>query len=140
MGVHGVSSGDLGSGPDGGGQAIPEPVQKKTWASVVTSNQKASVKLRYFPPPNLSDPVVVMPPRENSAKWDTCLVGYFLERKLNFNYVKTYAFNFWRDKGLREVISTNNGFMFFLFDSVENSANVLEGGPCFFVSCFLNFF
>ncbi|XP_028059194.1 uncharacterized protein LOC114262930 isoform X1 [Camellia sinensis] len=48
MGVHVVSSADLGSGSDGGGQVIPEPVQKKTWASVVTSNQKASVKLSGF--------------------------------------------------------------------------------------------
>ncbi|GMP33236.1 hypothetical protein CsSME_00006650 [Camellia sinensis var. sinensis] len=48
MGVHVVSSADLGSGSDGGGQVIPEPVQKKTWASVVTSNQKASVKLSFM--------------------------------------------------------------------------------------------
>ncbi|CAL5353232.1 unnamed protein product [Camellia sinensis] len=43
----------------------------------------------------------------------------------------------WRGKGLREVISTNNGFIFLLFDLSSNSASVLEEGPWFFGGHFL---
>lgn len=51
--------------------------------------------------------------------------------------MRNYAFNFWKNKGLREVLSTTTGFIFFLFDCVESSTNVVEDGPWFFGGHFL---
>lgn len=64
-------------------------------------------------------------------------MGHFLDRNLNFNYVKNYAFNLWKNKGLRQVLSTSIGFIFFMFDNLDSSSAVLEEGPWFFGGHFL---
>ncbi|CAL5336647.1 unnamed protein product [Camellia sinensis] len=119
-----------------------EAQPNRTWASVVTLNkkstnffffeqqQKSTIKLRYFPLLiRDSDIVVELPERKVTKKWESCLVGHFLKRNLRFTYVRNYAFNLWKKKGLREVWFTTTGFLFFLFDCVESSSNVVEDGP-----------
>ncbi|CAL5411443.1 unnamed protein product [Camellia sinensis] len=92
-----------------GGMKGDSPISCGQSGKTVTnpSSFAESVKLRYFPPDSNTDIVVDLPPRENIEKWVACLVGHFLDRNLNFNYVKTYAFNLWRGKGPREVTNLN---------------------------------
>ena len=76
--------------------AVDNAAPDKSWASVVASNQRSSVKLRYFPHSSSDSTIVVdLPRRESVERWEACLVGHFLGRNLNFNYVKNFAFNLW---------------------------------------------
>lgn len=67
----------------------------KTWADVANMPRRSLIKLRYIPPPPSDDPnVVELPPHsEGLGKWEACLVGYFLDKKLPFNYIRNSAFN-----------------------------------------------
>lgn len=56
-------------------------------------------------------------------------MGYFLDKKLPFNYIRNSAFNQWNNMGLKEVLANGDGFMFFMFDNVDSCERVLEGGP-----------
>ncbi|CAL5410112.1 unnamed protein product [Camellia sinensis] len=43
------------------------------------TNQRSSVKLRYFPPSSSDSTIVVdLPRRESVERWEACLVGHFL--------------------------------------------------------------
>lgn len=65
--------------------AVDNAAPDKSWASVVASNQRSSVKLRYFPPSSSDSTIVVdLPRRESVERWEACLVGHFLGRNLNF--------------------------------------------------------
>ncbi|KAL7176506.1 hypothetical protein ACSBR2_029938 [Camellia fascicularis] len=103
----------------------------KTWAEVVNMPSRSPVKLRYIPPPPFENPnVVELPPRnEDLGKWESRLVGYFLDRKLPYNYVKNSVSNQWKNMGLNEVSVNGEGFMFFFFDNTDSCDSVLEGGP-----------
>ncbi|CAL5327113.1 unnamed protein product [Camellia sinensis] len=59
--------------------AVDNAAPDKSWASVVASNQRSSVKLRYFPPSSSDSTIVVdLPRRESVERWEACLVGHFL--------------------------------------------------------------
>ena len=100
----------------------------RSWASVVSGNQKTDIKMRFYPT-SQKEKEVVMPPRENVGKWSAALVGYFFDKKLNFNYIRNGAFYLWKNKGLKEVIPTDDGFYIFMFDLKDNSDFVFENGP-----------
>ncbi|KAL7246411.1 hypothetical protein ACSBR2_001502 [Camellia fascicularis] len=106
------------------------PAQQRTWANVAASS-KSNIKLRYIPPSSVDDAIVVhMPPRsEPLDKWDSCLIGYFVDKGVGYNYLRNSAFGLWKSKGLKEVQTNGDGFMFFIFDSPESCREVLEGGP-----------
>lgn len=89
----------------------------KTWAEVVNIPSRSPVKLRYIPLiPSENPNVVELPPRnEDLGKWESRLVGYFLDRKLPYNYVKNSVSNQWKNMGLNEVSANGEGFMFFFF-------------------------
>lgn len=71
-----------------------------------------------------------LPPRkEDLGKWESCLVGYFLDKKLPYNYVKNSVSSQWKHMGLSEVLANGEGFMFFCFDNADSCERVLEGGP-----------
>lgn len=97
---------------------------------IATPPNRSNVKLRYISPPPTDYPdVVVMPARtEGLEKWEACLVGYFLDKKLPFNYVNNNAFGLWKNMGLKEVRANGEGYMFFLFDNPEACNQVLDGG------------
>ncbi|XP_028108374.1 uncharacterized protein LOC114307170 [Camellia sinensis] len=63
------------------------------------------------------------------AKWEACLVGYFLGRSLLFNFIKNNAFNTWKKLGLLDVLVNDEGFIFFIFEKQDSCIRVIEGGP-----------
>ncbi|XP_028091363.1 uncharacterized protein LOC114291701 [Camellia sinensis] len=116
-----------GRGQGGGrGQAYT-----RTWADVAASSTRSSVPLRYVPPNRSEGYVSVnLPTRPNPLeKWDSCLVGYFLDKGVSYNYLKNSAFGLWKNKGLKEVLANGEGFSFFIFDNPECCTSLLEGGP-----------
>ncbi|KAL7185619.1 hypothetical protein ACSBR2_027544 [Camellia fascicularis] len=113
--------------------AIPKEEDRptKTWADVATMPSRSPIKLKYIPLPPSDDPNIVELPHRNEGlgKWESCLVGYFLDKKLPFNYIRNSAFNQWKNMGLKEVQANGDGFMFFIFDNMDACGRVLEGGP-----------
>ncbi|XP_028082602.1 uncharacterized protein LOC114283922 [Camellia sinensis] len=103
----------------------------KSWADVAASSSRSNIPLRYVPPIRSVGYVSVsLPPRPNPLeKWDSCLVGYFLDKGVSYNYLKNSAFSLWKNKGLKEVLANGEGFSFFIFESPECCSAVLEGGP-----------
>ncbi|GMP85741.1 hypothetical protein CsSME_00038783 [Camellia sinensis var. sinensis] len=133
--------GGRGQGPYPGGPneisaavregTTPTPVEK-SWASVVASNQRSSVKLRYFPPSVVENDIVIdLPKRDDIEKCEATLVGHFLGKNMNIAYIRAQASRLWKNKGLKSVLSTANGFVFFMFDIIDSSTAVLEDGPWF---------
>ncbi|KAF7126448.1 hypothetical protein RHSIM_Rhsim11G0034800 [Rhododendron simsii] len=57
------------------------------------------MKLEYIPPVVLNDRVVVSPPADAEAlgqsKWEKCIVGHFLDKRLGFPSVRNIAMNIW---------------------------------------------
>ncbi|XP_028090815.1 uncharacterized protein LOC114291026 [Camellia sinensis] len=92
---------------------------------------RSLIKLRYILLLPSDDPnIVELPPRnEGLGKWESCLVGYFLDKKLPFNYIRNSTFNQWKNMGLKEVQANGDGFMFFIFDDMDACGRVLEEGP-----------
>ncbi|THF94661.1 hypothetical protein TEA_002875 [Camellia sinensis var. sinensis] len=89
-----VNQSEQGKGNDAANSipvANPVVLEKKTWASVVATNQRSAVKQRYFPPASNTDIVVDLPPRENIEKWKACLIisvatiPQFMRQSLNDN-------------------------------------------------------
>lgn len=103
----------------------------KSWAEVANMPSRSLIKLKYIPPlPSENPNVVELPPRSGDlGRWETCLVGYFLDKKLPYNYVKNSVSNQWKNMGLNDVSANGEGFMFFFFDNADACASVLEGGP-----------
>ncbi|KAG5539479.1 hypothetical protein RHGRI_019880 [Rhododendron griersonianum] len=97
------------------------------------------MKLEYIPPVVLNDRVVVSPPADVEAlgqsKWEKCIVGHFLDKRLGFSGVRTIAMNIWEKFGICDVLSNEKGFFFFLFEG-EKFHQLLERGPWHFgVDC-----
>ena len=92
---------------------------------------RSNNKLRDIPPTLIDDAVVVNMPRRSDPleKWDTCLVGYFIDKGVGYNYLRNSAFGLWKNKGLKEVLTNGDGFMFFIFYSPDCCREVLEEGP-----------
>lgn len=87
---------------------------------------RSPVKLRYIPPslsdnPNLGE---LPPQKEDLGKWESCLVGYFLDKKLPYNYVKNSVSNQCKNLGLSEVLANGEGFMFFCFDNANSCERI----------------
>ncbi|CAL5443148.1 unnamed protein product [Camellia sinensis] len=60
--------------------------------------------------------------------WENALVGYFIDKRFSFHYVKTWAEKFWRNL-LEDVVSIDNGFFIFKVKSEEAMDTILENGP-----------
>ena len=61
--------------------------------------------------------------------WKSTLVGHFVGQKLPYPVVNSIAKRIWGSHGLSEVLSSDNGFFLFTFDSVDRATNVLERAP-----------
>ncbi|XP_028095882.1 uncharacterized protein LOC114295781 [Camellia sinensis] len=92
---------------------------------------KSPINVGYVPLTAVEDSIVVeMPARSDPLeKWDSCLVGYFVDKGVGYNYLRNSAFGMWKAKGLKEVLTNGDGFMFFIFDTPDCCRDVLEGGP-----------
>ncbi|KAL7184384.1 hypothetical protein ACSBR2_026520 [Camellia fascicularis] len=59
--------------------------------------------------------VIDLPKRDDIEKWEATLVGHFLAKNMNIAYIRAQASNLLENKGLKLVLSTTNGFVFFMF-------------------------
>ncbi|GMQ03516.1 hypothetical protein CsSME_00049289 [Camellia sinensis var. sinensis] len=73
--------------------------------------------------------MIDMPVPSPLAKWESCLVRYFIDRTLPFNYIKNSAFNMWKNLGLLKVWVNDEGFIFFIFENPNSCKQVIDGGP-----------
>ncbi|GMP97031.1 hypothetical protein CsSME_00045439 [Camellia sinensis var. sinensis] len=116
-----------GRGATARGMYRQEP---RSWANVASASVRSEVKLQYFPPKVDNDKIVVkMPPVSLLAKWEACLVGYFIDKRLPYTLIKNSAFNMWHNKGLLEVNMNDEGFTLFIFENKDCCKDILDGGP-----------
>jgi len=88
----------------------------------------------HFAPSVMTDGrVTVAPPLDvfesGCELWKSTLVGHFVGQKLPYPVVNSIAKRIWGSYGLSEVLSSDNGFFLFTFDSVNHAINVLERAP-----------
>jgi len=93
-----------------------------------------SVRNLHFAPPAMTDGrLTVAPPldvfEDGCELWKSTLVGHFVGQKLPYPVVNSIAKRIWGFYGLSEVLSLDNGFFLFTFDSVDHATNVLERAP-----------
>ncbi|KAI8574078.1 hypothetical protein RHMOL_Rhmol01G0326700 [Rhododendron molle] len=79
-------------------------VRDKNVSGVVDKESSAApnagrMKLEFFPPTVENNRIVVSPPEQieqiGQSKWEKCIVGHFLDKKLGFTAVKNIAMNIW---------------------------------------------
>lgn len=63
------------------------------------------------------------------GEWENILVGYFLGKKLSYLTVNSIAHKIWDKEGLIEVLSSDNGFLFFEFEYHEGMCSILDRAP-----------
>ncbi|KAG5545182.1 hypothetical protein RHGRI_017610 [Rhododendron griersonianum] len=112
-------------------------VSVSSWKDVVSPAMEVKrLALQYFPPTSVNDRILVTPPsglgEAGVEKWKNCMVGFFLDKKLPFLSVQSIAFNAWGKKGLVDVLSNDNGFFFFQFNSREDYLSIIDQGPWHF--------
>ncbi|CAL5358386.1 unnamed protein product [Camellia sinensis] len=66
--------------------------------------------------------------KKGFSHWDNALVGYFIDKRFSFHYVKTWAEKLWGNL-LEDVVSIDNGFFIFKVKSEEAMDTILEDGP-----------
>ncbi|KAI8541498.1 hypothetical protein RHMOL_Rhmol08G0065700 [Rhododendron molle] len=90
--------------------------------------------LQYFPPELDGEKVKVSPPKSvevlGAERWKDCIVGHFVDKKLPYLMVRSFAFKMWGKFGLKDVLSNDRGFFFFQFGVEGACRQVLEAGPC----------
>lgn len=116
---------------------LNQVVSVSSWKDVVSPAVEVKrLALQFFPPTSVNDRILVAPPsglgEAGAEKWKNCMVGYFLDKKLSFLSVQSIAFNVWGKKGLVEVLSNDNGFFFFQFNSREDYLSIIDQGPWHF--------
>jgi hypothetical protein len=93
----------------------------------------SSVRNLHFAPPTMTDGRVTVTPldvfEDGCEFWKSALVGHFVGQKLPYPVVNSIANRIWSSYGLSEVLSLDNGFFIFNFDSVDHATNVLERAP-----------
>ncbi|KAB1213098.1 Serine/threonine-protein kinase HT1 [Morella rubra] len=91
------------------------------------------MKLEFFEPSIEDGQVVVRPPqdvvRDGCKEWETTIVGHFVRASMNFHAVKGIAQHLCGCEGLLDAISSDNGFFFFRFLSIDAVEKTLEEGP-----------
>ncbi|XP_028074365.1 uncharacterized protein LOC114276754 [Camellia sinensis] len=66
--------------------------------------------------------------KKGFSHWENALVGYFIDKRFSFHYVKTWAKKLWGNL-LEDVVSIDNGFFIFKVKSEEAMDTILEDGP-----------
>ncbi|KAL7200191.1 hypothetical protein ACSBR1_032168 [Camellia fascicularis] len=102
----------------------------RSWANVASTPVHSEVKLHFVQPSFSSDSILIdLPVPSVFPIWESCLVGYFIDRSLSFTCIKNNAFNMWKNLGLEEVRMNEEGFIFFIFDHIDSCKKVIDGGP-----------
>lgn len=105
------------------------------WKDLLVSkdNESGVMELQYFPPSEVDGKILVTPPpfvgEIGVKKWQSSLVGYFLDRQIPFMAVKSIVFKIWAKFGITDVLSNDNGFYFFLFNNDDGYKRLLDSGP-----------
>ncbi|CAL5376465.1 unnamed protein product [Camellia sinensis] len=66
--------------------------------------------------------------KKGFSHWENALVGYFIDKRFSFHYVKTWAEKLWGNL-LEDVVSIDNYFFIFKVKSEEAMDTILEDGP-----------
>ncbi|KAL7234526.1 hypothetical protein ACSBR1_018022 [Camellia fascicularis] len=113
-----------------GGRGQYRAPEGRSWANVASTSVRSEVSFNYYPPKLDQGKIVVeMPPSSPMAKWEACLVGYFIDKNLPYTLIKNNAFNMWKNKGLVDILKNDDGFIFFMFENRDCCIDVLEGEP-----------
>lgn len=105
-----------------------EPEQ--SWRALFLDEQRTGAKLEYHAPLKVEGKVVVKPPQkavdEGIAKWESSLVGQFLEKSLPFWLVKRTVDALWGQFGKVDTFSLDNGLFLFKFADIQSRDSVFE--------------
>lgn len=107
----------------------------KNWASLLRAlGPSQAMKLDHHPELQQGNNAILEIDEDlvDNGKWTNCLVGYFLDGRMNFNLLRSTAHKVWDSMGLVSVIPDVSGFTFFEFRDEEAKLSVLEKGPWFF--------
>ncbi|KAJ0035913.1 hypothetical protein Pint_25642 [Pistacia integerrima] len=69
---------------------------------------------------------------EGRRQWANCLVGSFIDKKLPFHIVQSYAMKLWMKYEITEVMMNDKAFFFFKFGTEFEMIQCLEDGPWLF--------
>lgn len=114
--------------------------QPKNWASLLRAlGPSQAMKLEHHPELQQGNNAILEIDEDlvDNGKWTNCLVGYFLDGRMNFNLLRSTAHKVWDSMGLVSVIPDVSGFTFFEFRDEEAKLSVLEKGPWFFSKRYL---
>ncbi|KAI8570411.1 hypothetical protein RHMOL_Rhmol01G0032000 [Rhododendron molle] len=109
------------------------PSPRGAWNDKVGDNSVGRVNLEFIPPQVINDRIAVSPPAEveeqGLGRWKNCLVGYFLDKKVPFQMVRSINMKIWDKFGISDVLANDFGFFFFVFAHDGDLFKVLEAGP-----------
>ncbi|KAJ0093342.1 hypothetical protein Patl1_26213 [Pistacia atlantica] len=69
---------------------------------------------------------------EGSRQWANCLVGLFIDKKLPFHIVQSYAMKLWMKYEITKVMMNDKAFFFLKFGTEFEMIQCLEDGPWLF--------
>ncbi|XP_058216871.1 uncharacterized protein LOC131327750 [Rhododendron vialii] len=115
----------------------PDPISisSSPWKNLLVneSNTDGVLELQFFPPSEEGGKLIVTPPPAigelGAKKWQSSLVGYFLDRKVNYMTVKSIVCKIWEKFGVTDVLSNEDDFYFFLFNNDDAYKRILDSGP-----------
>ncbi|KAG5535952.1 hypothetical protein RHGRI_023664 [Rhododendron griersonianum] len=115
----------------------PGPISTSSspWKNLLVNegNTDGVLELQFFPPSEEGGKLIVTPPPTigelGVKKWQSSLVGYFLDRKVNYMTVKSIVCKIWENFGITDVLSNEDGFYFFLFNNDDAYKRILDSGP-----------
>ncbi len=103
---------------------------ERSWRALFLDEQRTGAKLEYHAPLKVEGKVVVKPPQkavdEGIAKWESSLVGQFLEKSLPFWLVKRTVDALWGQFGKVDTFSLDNGLFLFKFADIQSRDSVFE--------------
>ncbi|CAL5400622.1 unnamed protein product [Camellia sinensis] len=112
---------------------LGKPLQ--AWSSLLKEEINKVSKMKYkigaHKIENLVDGMYNVPieiSKKGFSHWENALVGYFIDKRFSFHYVKTWAEKLWGNL-LEDVVSIDNGFFIFKVKSEEAIDKILEDGP-----------
>ncbi|KAL9271013.1 Beta-amyrin synthase-like protein, partial [Drosera capensis] len=118
----------------------------RSFASLVSSDpMERKMKMQFFEPVRKDSIIMVImvePPAEvvaeSVSKWQDCLVGYFVGKRLPFKSVDIAVRKLWNKYGLSEILTDDNGFYYFRVPDAQARLKILDVGmwlmfdrPCF---------
>nr|POF09054.1 hypothetical protein CFP56_38633 [Quercus suber] len=107
-----------------------EPKFNNSWRSLFQNESNSSSQLQFFELKIINGKVVAQPPGEavdeGIAKWESSLIGKFLDKAPSFLLVKCFVEGLWGQYDLVELFAFNNGMFLFRFPDTRSRDSVLE--------------